>query len=65
MTTNNTNIHPNDLKIAAQVAVEAIINTYGDGYDLTTMQVVREVGTKAGVDDFYLDPLRILISERG
>jgi len=57
----NTNINT----ITAQVAVEAIINSYGDGYDTSTMQAVREVAIREGVADFYLDPLRVLISERG
>lgn len=51
-------------KITAQVAVEAIINVNGDGYDTATMQAVREVAIREGVANFYLDPLRILIAER-
>jgi hypothetical protein len=52
-------------RITAQVAVEAIINSEGYGYETSTMQAVREVAIREGVANFYLDPLRILISERG
>lgn len=50
-------------KTTAQVAVEAILNL-PEAYDLSTMQQVREVAVREGVDNFYLDPLRILIADR-
>lgn len=53
----------NDARVTAQVAVEAITNCYGDGYDLSTMQAVRAFAVEQGVGDFYLDPLRILIAD--
>lgn len=45
-------------KITAQVAVEAIVNLYGDGYELETIRAVMEEGTLMGVAPLYLDMLR-------
>ena len=44
-------------KATAQVAVEAIVNVYGDGYDLETIAAVRSEAIAAGVSDFYVDML--------
>lgn len=48
----------------AQVAVEAIINVDGDGYDTDTMRNVFRAAAQENISDFYLIPLRSLIMLR-
>lgn len=50
-------------KVTAQVAVEAIVNAHGDGYDVSTMHVVLADAEAAGVDHFYVDMLRQVVRE--
>lgn len=45
-------------QIAAQVAVEAIVNAYGDGYDVETVRAVLAEAEEVGVADIYVDMLR-------
>lgn len=52
------------IQVVAQVAVEAIANVEGDGYELETMEMVYEFGEAARVPDLYMEMLRNVIDER-
>lgn len=56
MTNTRTNAH-----ITAQVAVEAIINCEGDGYEQATMRAVWDEAHTQGVASLYIDMLTALI----
>lgn len=50
---------PRDFRrTAAQVAVEAIANAYGDGYDVDTIRAVIAEAEVVGVSSFYVDMIR-------
>lgn len=49
-------------QIAAQVAVEHVANTYGDGFDRETMAAVLTNGEANGVSDLYLDMVREILA---
>lgn len=51
-------------KITAQVAVEAIINCHGDGFDVATMEAVLSDGESLGVASLYLNMLADIIAEQ-
>lgn len=48
-------------RIVAQVAVESIVNSGGDGFDEDTMRLVLAHGVEVGVPDLYLNMLADLV----
>ena len=50
-------------RITLQVAVEAIVNHTGDGYDLETMATVLDDARDAGVPKLYVDMLAELVAD--
>lgn len=51
-------------KVTAQVAVEAIVNFDGEGYDTSTMSLVLAHARGVGVAAFYTDMLAALVDAR-
>lgn len=45
-------------RIAAQVAVEAVINCNGDGYERVTIDAVIANGEANGVAELYMEMIR-------
>lgn len=48
-------------RTTAQVAVEAIANEYGHGYDVETIAAVIAEAEAVGVASFYVDMIRPLV----
>lgn len=53
----------NNLRITAQVACEAIINSPEVDFDIDTMNTVLEVALEAGVGDLYTNMVRESIDQ--
>lgn len=52
-----------DSHVAAQVAVESIVDCGGDGYALDTMMAVLRNAEREGVAALYVDMLRDLVNQ--